>query len=137
LEFDSAPSHIKDQLGKVFFEISNLYYMLTRLKPLSQAFSRLFKPIPMTSIPKSPIQTSPGSPRAIKRQKLDHAVEGGNGEGVEMSEAEMVEREMALPLEYEKKYTHELDYRNKLVLAPMVRTGSCRLSCLDCGSDDS
>jgi hypothetical protein len=40
----------------------------------------------------------------------------------------MVEREMALPFEYEKKYTHELDYRNKLVLAPMVRTGSCKLS---------
>jgi hypothetical protein len=100
--------------------------MLTRLKPLSQAFTRLFKPIQMTSIPKSPIQTSPGSPRAIKRQKLDHAEVGG-GEGVKMSEAELVEREMALPFEYEKKYTHELDYRNKLVLAPMVRTGSCKL----------
>jgi tRNA-dihydrouridine synthase 2 len=32
---------------------------------------------------------------------------------------------MALPFEFEKKYENEIDYRNKLVLAPMVRTGSC------------
>jgi tRNA-dihydrouridine synthase 2 len=45
-----------------------------------------------------------------------------------MTEEEMVEREMGLPIEHVKTYENELDYRNKLVLAPMVRTGSCELS---------
>jgi len=36
-----------------------------------------------------------------------------------------VESEMALPVEYVKSYDHEIDYRNKLVLAPMVRSGTC------------
>lgn len=42
------------------------------------------------------------------------------------SEAELVEEQMNLPIEYVKNYEKEVDYRNKLVLAPMVRTGSCR-----------
>jgi hypothetical protein len=74
----------------------------------------------------SPIQ--PSSPRAMKRQKLDHdhqEVAAEHAAQEEASEAEMVEREMGLPFEFEKKYEHEIDYRNKLVLAPMVRTGSC------------
>ena len=41
-----------------------------------------------------------------------------------ISEERLVEEEMAKPVEIVKKYGHELDYRNKLVLAPMVRTGS-------------
>ena len=104
--------------------------MLTRLRNISQAFTKLLKPIQMASIPKSPNPSSPGSPRAIKRQKLDHAAED-SGEVKQstatVTEAELAEREMALPFEFEKKYTHELDYRNKLVLAPMVRTGSREL----------
>lgn len=40
------------------------------------------------------------------------------------SEHELVEAEMALPIEYGKAYNRELDYREKLVLAPMVRTGT-------------
>lgn len=40
------------------------------------------------------------------------------------SEAAEVERQMALPVEYPRTYATELDYRNKLVLAPMVRTGT-------------
>ncbi|KAK4688288.1 tRNA-dihydrouridine synthase 2, partial [Tremellales sp. Uapishka_1] len=44
--------------------------------------------------------------------------------GESSTEAEIVEREMSLPVEFAKSYAHELDYRNKLVLAPMVRTGS-------------
>jgi len=69
----------------------------------------------------------------MKRQKLDHdhqevaadraAQETAEGD---VSEAELVEREMGLPFEFEKKYENEIDYRNKLVLAPMVRTGSCK-----------
>ena len=31
---------------------------------------------------------------------------------------------MAMPLKRTREYDNELDYRNKLVLAPMVRTGS-------------
>jgi hypothetical protein len=70
-----------------------------------------------------------------KRQKLDHsdhqpqesgAVPPSIETGDELSEADIVEREMALPIEHVKSYKHELDYRNKLVLAPMVRTGSCK-----------
>jgi hypothetical protein len=39
--------------------------------------------------------------------------------------AEQVKAEMALPMERTLKYENELDYSNKLVLAPMVRSGSC------------
>jgi hypothetical protein len=76
--------------------------------------------------------SQPSSPRAMKRQKLDHDQQQvaadhvvQEGTGGDVSEAELVEMEMGLPFEYEKKYEHEIDYRNKLVLAPMVRTGSC------------
>jgi hypothetical protein len=31
-----------------------------------------------------------------------------------------------LPLEFEKQYEKEIQYGEKLVLAPMVRTGSCK-----------
>lgn len=37
----------------------------------------------------------------------------------------LVEEEMAKPIEVVKTYEKELEYENKLVLAPMVRTGSC------------
>ncbi|WVQ95833.1 hypothetical protein IAU59_002932 [Kwoniella sp. CBS 9459] len=40
------------------------------------------------------------------------------------TEAELVEEQMRLPIEFPKTYENELDYREKLVLAPMVRTGS-------------
>lgn len=89
----------------------------------------------------SSTSSRPDSSRVLKRQKLDHEdpiptpnpdananaePETQNDERAVMSEAEMVEREMGLPIEYVKTYKHELDYRNKLVLAPMVRTGSCK-----------
>jgi hypothetical protein len=118
--------------------------MLARLSNLTQGFTRLLRPLQMSTIPKSPI--SPGSPRAMKRQKLDHEPqEAANHAAQEstqggFSEAELVEREMGLPIEYERQYQHELDYRNKLVLAPMVRTGSCKYSIPLCGgfkADDS
>lgn len=51
------------------------------------------------------------------------SVSGSQGS---QTEAELVEREMGLSIEYVKSYERELDYRNKLVLAPMVRTGSCK-----------
>ncbi|GHJ86633.1 hypothetical protein NliqN6_3035 [Naganishia liquefaciens] len=41
----------------------------------------------------------------------------------------MVEEEMAKPIEILKTYERELDYENKLVLAPMVRTGSLPMVC--------
>lgn len=44
-------------------------------------------------------------------------------EGVD--EAQLVREQMALPIEHVKTYEYELEYRNKLVLAPMVRSGSC------------
>jgi len=104
--------------------------MLARLRNLQIGFTKLFKPLQLSTMSGSPIQ--PSSPRAMKRQKLDHdnqevaadLVVQKTAEG-DVSEAELVEREMSLPFEFEKKYENELDYRNKLVLAPMVRTGSC------------
>lgn len=69
----------------------------------------------------------------MKRQKVDHSPERAVVSSIAaddgMTEAETVEREMGLPVEYVKTYEHELDYRNKLVLAPMVRTGACK-SCV-------
>jgi hypothetical protein len=37
---------------------------------------------------------------------------------------ELVEREMKASIEVPRTYAREIDYENKLVLAPMVRTGS-------------
>lgn len=42
-----------------------------------------------------------------------------------VSENELVEEQMRLPIEYTRSYDNEINYKNKLVLAPMVRTGSC------------
>lgn len=39
---------------------------------------------------------------------------------------EMVEEEMGKDIDVSRTYERELDYENKLVLAPMVRTGSCK-----------
>nr|XP_018260303.1 tRNA-dihydrouridine synthase 2 [Kwoniella dejecticola CBS 10117]OBR82461.1 tRNA-dihydrouridine synthase 2 [Kwoniella dejecticola CBS 10117] len=47
-----------------------------------------------------------------------------NAEIDHRSEEEMVDEQMNLPIEYPKSYQKELDYREKLVLAPMVRTGT-------------
>ena len=42
----------------------------------------------------------------------------------EFVDDDMIEREMGLPFEQNKTYNYELDYRDKLVLAPMVRSGT-------------
>jgi tRNA-dihydrouridine synthase 2 len=55
---------------------------------------------------------TPEIPR--KRPRLE---EGTNDE-------DAVESEMQRIIEHPKRYDKEIDYRNKLVLAPMVRTGS-------------
>lgn len=69
-----------------------------------------------------PREESPGGSLPVKRAKLEDDVDS------------RVAQEMALPIEYTKAYDVELDYRNKLVLAPMVRTGS-RKSSLKLGAD--
>ena len=47
---------------------------------------------------------------------------------------ELVEREMSGDIEVPRTYTREIDYENKLVLAPMVRTGSSEFrKSLGCG----
>ena len=43
-----------------------------------------------------------------------------------------VQQEMTLPVEHVKSYAHEIDYREKLVLAPMVRSGTCKWSSSAC-----
>ncbi len=86
--------------------------------------------------------------RAIKRLRLEeeggkneesnaqldqtHSVTGIANAGQSSSqynEGQMVEEQTRLPIEFQRDYEYELDYRNKLVLAPMVRTGSRALSC--------
>ena len=82
------------------------------------------------------------SPRSVKRFKMADAAEklepplgdlgsfspslfahAGPSES-SRTERDIVEEEMGLPVEFPRNYAQELDYRNKLVLAPMVRTGS-------------
>lgn len=46
----------------------------------------------------------------------------------------LIEQEMALPIEVRKTYNREIEYENKLVLAPMVRTGSCESSVFPSGN---
>ncbi|OWT39473.1 tRNA-dihydrouridine synthase 2 [Cryptococcus neoformans] len=41
-----------------------------------------------------------------------------------ISENDLIEEQMRLPIEYVRSYDNEINYKNKLVLAPMVRTGS-------------
>lgn len=47
--------------------------------------------------------------------------------------ADLVEEEMAKPIEVPKTYEKEISYENKLVLAPMVRTGSSKSTFLGSG----
>lgn len=63
---------------------------------------------------------SPTPERPSKKVKLDVDA----GVPVAKTEDELVEHEMSLPVELPKSYENEIDYRNKLVLAPMVRSGS-------------
>jgi tRNA-dihydrouridine synthase 2 len=70
-----------------------------------------------------PVATTPRSPspdRPAKKLKLDADADPSS----EPDEHALVEGEMALPIEFPKTYKNEIDYRNKLVLAPMVRSGS-------------
>jgi hypothetical protein len=66
--------------------------------------------------------TSPGvvQGRAAKRPRAEEVLYNE----AERTEAELVEEQMTGGVEAVKSYANELDYRNKLVLAPMVRTGS-------------
>jgi tRNA-dihydrouridine synthase 2 len=86
-----------------------------------------------TSLP-MPISTARSAspleePRPVKRARPDVEAGGTDGEAPDSrTETEMVEEQMKLPLEFTKTYSKELDYRKKLVLAPMVRTGTCESS---------
>lgn len=63
--------------------------------------------------------------RPIKRAKMEATKESSPLvlDGAEL--AIKTDEEMALPVDFSKSYTPPLDYRNKLVLAPMVRSGTC------------
>ncbi|OCF62227.1 tRNA-dihydrouridine synthase 2 [Kwoniella mangroviensis CBS 10435] len=84
-----------------------------------------------------------GAVREVKRLKTDHtstpsqqvqsqstpiasdnAQPNGSDDSDQPNEAELVEEQMSLPIEFPKTYENELNYRDKLVLAPMVRTGT-------------
>ncbi|WWC95831.1 hypothetical protein V866_002698 [Kwoniella sp. B9012] len=84
-----------------------------------------------------------GDVREVKRLKTDHtstpsqqaqsqstpitsddAQPDVSADANQPNEAELVEEQMSLPIEFPKTYENELNYRDKLVLAPMVRTGT-------------
>jgi hypothetical protein len=107
------------QLGSYLFRYFTHAFrsqMKTRVMPIATSPS----PSPTEdSRPVKRIKTGLNSPKLSS----DGTVSGST----ESSEAAMVEEEMRLPPDFSKIYTHELDYCKKLVLAPMVRTGSCEL----------
>lgn len=74
---------------------------------------------------RSPAADPPEHPS--KRMKVDASAEPETGTSGSMEDT--VAREMALPFECTKKYQRELDYGNKLILAPMVRSGTCEFCC--------
>lgn len=105
---------------------------------LARPFASAIKTLPRIVSTTMPIATlrpredSPGDSPSAKRVKLaeeifvakDVSAADSIGKDVSSSTAD----EMQLPIEYVKTYEHDLDYRDQLVLAPMVRTGSCKLT---------
>lgn len=64
-----------------------------------------------------------------KKKKPSRASKSGPWSAIPTPEMEAAstaacEATMSEPFEFEKRYAYELDYRNKLVLAPMVRSGT-------------
>lgn len=96
---------------------------LRRLASLVNKMVSVVRPLsPTASLGSSPVS---------KKQKRDQRRDPGPETRVrEVSEEEAapglsrVREVMGLPVETEKKYAYELEYNNKLVLAPMVRTGT-------------
>lgn len=96
---------------------------LRRLATLFNNMVSVVRPLsPTASLGSSPIS---------KKQKRDQRRDPGPESRVrEVSDEEAapvlarVKEVMAMPFETEKKYPFELEYANKLVLAPMVRTGT-------------
>ena len=93
---------------------------LTVYKPITRAFMTV-------EVQETVIKTPPPppSPSSLERPAKKARMEPPPAPPVLENEAELVEEQMGLPVEFTRTYHHEVDYRNKLVLAPMVRTGSC------------
>jgi hypothetical protein len=113
--------------------ISSAWFMwlwtgLRRLNVVKVGLNRHSAALPMpvsTTRSASPLEET----RPVKRAKPDVEAADTDGEAPDSrTETEMVEEQMKLPLEFTKTYSKELDYRKKLVLAPMVRTGTCESS---------
>lgn len=82
-----------------------------------------------TPVSTSAASTAPASPPSGKKKKPKQQSKSGAWSIMptpeqEAASAAACEAEMQEPFELEKKYAYELDYRNKLVLAPMVRSGT-------------
>lgn len=96
---------------------------LRRLASLVNKMVSVVRPLsPTASLGSSPVS---------KKQKRDQRRDPGPETRVrEVSDEEAapvlsrVREIMGLPVETEKKYAYELEYNSKLVLAPMVRTGT-------------
>lgn len=93
------------------------------LRRLATVFSNMVS----TIRPLSPTTVSPPSKKQKKDQRRDPGPETRVREVSEEEAAPVLARVreiMQSPVENNKRYPFELDYSNKLVLAPMVRTGT-------------
>jgi hypothetical protein len=88
--------------------------MTNPVLPIKRAFTR--SPSPSSKRPKLEVPS-------ISSAALTEDVEPSSS--TVTSVEELVEREMNMDVEHKRTYEKEIDYENKLVLAPMVRTGSC------------
>jgi hypothetical protein len=104
------------------------------LKPLDRAF---IMPIAMARL-LSPLHEG----HSVKRQRTGNTsancilAEPSNNladwtEAVKVAserahEMKLVDEEMSKPVEFSREYEVEVEYRDQLVLAPMVRTGTCK-----------
>lgn len=91
---------------------NTLFRMVSVVRPLS---------------PTASLGSSPVSKKQKRDQRRDPGPESRVREVTDEEAAPVLARvreAMAQPFETEKKYAYELEYNNKLVLAPMVRTGT-------------
>jgi hypothetical protein len=87
--------------------------------------ARSLAPVLSTLAP-SVLRTMPVS--LTRPREESPAAESPSAKRLKMDMDDPTIAEMLLPIEHVKTYEHELDYRDKFVLAPMVRTGSCELT---------
>ena len=76
--------------------------------------------MPIPFLRDDPRESSSEPSRLLKKAKMEYVPD------LVEDYQKLLEEQMSLPMESEQQYQHPLDYRDKLVLAPMVRTGTCK-----------